>query len=163
MMMRIAPHCDHWISRLRHHNCGQALIETALVVPFLMMILVGGAELARIEYASIEVANAAKAAVQYGAQGLGTFGDQAGMLAAAQYDAYNVIIPNPGGLTLWYSYACTDGTVVAAPADCSAASTPLTVLNVDVQANLNTLLHFPGLPSTITLHGHATQTVLEQY
>jgi len=158
--MRRAPHRDDWITRLLRWNCGQALVETALIVPFLMMILVGGVELARIEYASIEVANAAKAAVQYGAQGLGTFGDQVGMRAAAQYDSANITISN---LNLRYSYACTDGTVVSASADCSASSTPLTVLNVDVQANFDTLLHFPGIPSTITLHGHATQTVLEQY
>jgi Flp pilus assembly protein TadG len=161
--MRSTQHRDNWITRLLRLNCGQALIETALVVPVLMMILVGGVELARIEYASIEVANAAKAAVQYGAQGLGTFGDQAGMLAAAQYDAHDVNIPNPGGLSLWYSYSCSDGTVVAASGDCSATSTPYTVLNIDIQANFDTLLHFPGIPSTITLHGHATQTVLEQY
>src|ERR1700739_4105201 len=58
---------------------GQALIETALVVPFLMMIFVGAAELARIEYASIEIANAAIAAAIYGAQTGGTYKDNAGM------------------------------------------------------------------------------------
>lgn len=148
------------ISRLGRHNCGQALIETALVVPFLMMILVGGVELARIEYASIEVANAAKAFVQYGAQGVGTVKDWTGMENAAQYDSGNITITN---YNYWYTYACSDGTVVATSTSCSSNATTYYVINVDITANFNTLLHFPGLPSTITLHGHATQTTLEGF
>lgn len=159
-MMKSVPHCDNWISRLLRSNQGQALIETALVVPFLAMILVGGVELARIEYASIEVANAAKAAVQYGAEGLGTWADQSGMQTAAEDDSHNITLTN---FNLWYSYACSDGTVVTSLSSCSSGTTAYVVLNVDITANYYTLLNLPGIPSTITLHGHATQTVLEGF
>lgn len=159
-MSMAGQHRTSWITRFLRWNRGQALIETALVVPFLALILVGGVELARIEYASIEVANAAKAFVQYGSQGLGTFGDWNGMETAARDDSANITITN---FNYWYTYACSDGSVVAAASDCSSSTTTYYVINVDITASFDTLLHFPSLPSTITLHGHATQTVLEGF
>jgi Flp pilus assembly protein TadG len=56
-------------NRIRQHRCesGQALVELALMMPIMMLLLVGALALARVAYAAIEVSNAAKAAVQYGA------------------------------------------------------------------------------------------------
>ncbi len=59
---------------------------TFILVP----ILIGAGEFARAAYAYIEVSNAARAAVQYGAQNHATsddtVGDTAGMLTAARND-----------------------------------------------------------------------------
>ncbi len=57
---------------LRHGETGGALVETALTLPLLVTLTLGSVELARVAYTSIEVANAAKAAVSYGAQNLTT-------------------------------------------------------------------------------------------
>ena len=161
---------------------GQALIETALVVPFLMMIFVGAAELARIEYASIEIANAASAAAIYGAQTGGTYKDNAGMLQAAQLDAGDL---KAGGLSIvsatpTLAAVCVNqanGTSFTVPppwpqppqTPCPATISSLsgttsylayTQITVTVQGSMDTLFHFPGIPSTITLYGQAKQRVV---
>jgi Flp pilus assembly protein TadG len=143
---------------------GQALVETALTLPFLLLIMVGGLELGRVAYAAIEVSNAASAAVQYGAQTNGTAQDNAGITTAAQADAANLsgLVATPS-----LALACSDGTKptyalgsTLQNTDCPGATIE-TVLTVTTQINLNTLFHFPGIPSTLTLHGRATQKVLQ--
>jgi Flp pilus assembly protein TadG len=145
------------------NNRGQALVETALTIPFLMLIVVFGAELGRIAYAGIEVSNAASAAVQYAAQNMGTAFDSTGITTAAQADAANLtgLIVTPS-----YALACSDGTTptyaygnASANQDCPNAGIE-TVITVNVQANFDTLFHFPYVPSTITLRGRAVQKVL---
>jgi len=53
----------------------------------MMFLLVAVLEFARVAYAAIEVSNAAKAAVQYGASSIGASADATGMLNAATSDA----------------------------------------------------------------------------
>lgn len=53
--------------RLRE-NTGSALVELALTAPFLLILIIGSAELGRIAYAAVEVQNAARAAAAYAAQ-----------------------------------------------------------------------------------------------
>lgn len=149
----------------RSSGRGQALIETALVVPFLMMIFVGGAELARIEYAAIEVSNAASAAVLYGAQNGGTYVDNKGMADAATMDAKDLQSVSIGTPTL--NQVCvseTDGSsylvsMTTSPA-CPSGYFIYVQISVLAQGTIDTLFHFPGLPSTITLYGQAKQRVV---
>jgi Flp pilus assembly protein TadG len=143
---------------------GQALVETALTIPFLMLILVGGMEVGRISYAAIEVSNAASAAALYASEGGGAAVDLSGMTTAAQSDAKNLT-----GLTITPSYAlvCSDGTIPSdsttgppwSNTDCSG-STKQAVVTITTKVSFDTLLHFPGIPSTINLYGRATQKVL---
>ena len=44
---------------------GQAMLETALTMPFLLVMLLGGFELASVAYAATELTNAARAAARY--------------------------------------------------------------------------------------------------
>jgi Flp pilus assembly protein TadG len=155
--------CLRWTKTMRNGDSGQALLETALTVPFLMMILVGGAEVARIAYAGIEVSSAASAAVQYAAQGSGNSVDLTGMTAAAEADAGN--LQGMTVLTPTYALVCSDGTVPAdsttggSNTDCPG-SDKITVMTVYTKFSMPTLFHYPGLPATINLYGHATQKVL---
>jgi Flp pilus assembly protein TadG len=68
---------------LRAGQTGGALVETALTVPLFILLLLGAVEIGQVAYASIEVADAAKAAVAYGAQSGGTAGDTTGITYAA--------------------------------------------------------------------------------
>lgn len=145
----------------RGSEAGQAVVEFALVMPLLALLLMGGAELARLAHAAIEVSNAAKAAVQYGAQNRATAGDTAGMLTAARNDASGQGL---SGLTLSASTSCTcsDGTASTCKStDCSGSHIEA-ILTVNTQATFDPVIHLPGLPTTYTLTGHATQKVLEQ-
>jgi Flp pilus assembly protein TadG len=132
---------------------GQSLLELALVLPMLLLLLVGTIEVGRFSYYSILVANAARAGAQYGAQGLVTAADNAGILAAAQNDGQNVT-----GLTVSAIQTCgCTGTLAGLSGACPAAP-PCTLPNhalvyVEVTATgaFNSLFNYPGLPAAIAI------------
>lgn len=90
-----------------HADRGSSLMELALVLPVLMITMICAAELGRVAYASIEVSNAARAGVAYGAQNLGTIINSAGNIDptgvenAATIEASNIgtiTFPTPPAL-----------------------------------------------------------------
>lgn len=139
-------------------EAGSALIETAAVLPLLITIVVGAAELARVAYAAIEVANAARAGAQYGTQSGFTASDTTGISNAAAADAANLT-----GLTTTSSYtcACSDGSAsTCQPTDCTNSQIEQT-LTVNTQASIDPLVHLPGLPTQYTLKGQAIQKCVQ--
>ena len=137
---------------------GSALVETAAVLPLLITLLLGAAELARVAYAAIEVANAARAGAQYGAQSGFTASDTTGISTAASADAANLT-----GLTTTSSYtcACSDGSAsTCQPTDCANSQIEQT-LTVNTQASVDPLVHLPGLPTQYTLKGQAVQKCVQ--
>ncbi len=137
---------------------GQALIETAVTLPFLLIVLVGAIEVGRAAYASIEVSNAALAGVQYGAQNATTAADTTGIQTAASNDAQNITL---GTTTVSHSCICSDGTgSTCQPTDCHGANIE-TILTVQTQASFDPGFHFPGLSGAFTLNGQAAQKVLQ--
>src|SRR2546426_4423864 len=79
----------HRVSRSR----GQAVVETALLLPLLMLLTMGSADLGRVFYYSIAVTNAAREAARQGTYydptanpPANTYDDYADILAAAQRD-----------------------------------------------------------------------------
>jgi Flp pilus assembly protein TadG len=154
----------HKQSAIPHLKCrigeekGGALLELALTVPLLALLLVGAAEFARVEYAGIEVSNAAMAAAQYGAQDATTAADTTGIGTAAQNDAPNITL---GTTTATTSCICSNGTAsTCQPTDCPGSNIE-TILTVQTQTTFDPLIHLPGLPTTYTLFGQAIQKVLE--
>jgi Flp pilus assembly protein TadG len=144
--------------RKTNRECGQALIETAVTLPVLLVLLVGAVEIGRAAYASIEVSNAALAGVQYGTQNSQAAGDTTGIQTAASNDAQNITL---GTTTVSHSCICSDGSAsTCQPTDCAGANIE-TILTVQTQASFDPGFHLPGLPSSITLNGHATQKVLQ--
>jgi Flp pilus assembly protein TadG len=154
----------HGLMRVcRDSESGQALVELSLsLVLILIPLLIGAAEFARAAYAYIEVSNAARAAVAYGAQTHATVLDSAGMLNAARNDyAFD-----PTKLTLLQSsyvcncsdsgasVSCSDGTA------CSGAHIELT-LTVKTTAVFDPGFYEPFLSKTFTVNGIAVQKVLQ--
>jgi Flp pilus assembly protein TadG len=72
---------------MRRRQRGQAMIETAMVLPILMILLLGIIEVGRYAYLAIVVASSARAGAIYGAQNLVDAVNTAGIAAAAQNDA----------------------------------------------------------------------------
>jgi Flp pilus assembly protein TadG len=145
---------------------GQALLETAITMPLLLLMLLGAFELARVAYAATEVTNAARAAAQYGAMNGGGFLDTSGMLAAANADAGNL-----SGLSWVSGYptvACScSGTTQDAscpsgksPSGC-ASSQLLVTVNVQLKFQMSSVLKVPGFPTNYTVYGNASQGVLQ--
>ena len=136
---------------------GASLLELAVVLPILLLLSIGAVDFARAYYLGIEVASAARAGAQYGAQNAGTTTDIAGMEAAATADASNVT-----GLTPSASWGCmcSDGSGQSAscgsPPSCGSGTQQVNYVTVNTQATYTPLIHWPGIPSTITLSNSVT-------
>ena len=76
----------------RDNESGQALVELALTMPLLVLVLLGAAELARVAYTSIEVTDAAKAAVQTGGFSRSNAASSARVKAAAAAGAPDITL-----------------------------------------------------------------------
>ena len=146
--------------RTMHNDAGQSLVELALVAPVFFLLLLGAAEFGRLAYAGIEVNNAARAGVAYGAQSFATASDVTGIEMAATNDAANVI-----GLTTTPITFCSCADAPGGPVDCFSASTTcagshvLNYLKVSTSATVKPLIPYPGLPSSFTLTGQAIMRV----
>jgi Flp pilus assembly protein TadG len=137
---------------------GQALVETAVTLPLLLLILFGAVEFAMASYASIEVSNAAAAGAKYGAQNSAAAGDITGIQNAAANDAPNITL---GTTNVSHSCICSNGAAsTCLPTDCAGANIE-TILTVQTQATFDPGFHFLGLPTSFTLHGQAVQKVLQ--
>src|SRR3954464_2358858 len=90
LLQRISMTGTMDFKRAQRLESGQALVETAFAVLLLTPVLIGGAEIARVAYAAIEVANAARAGVQYGTQNGFAASDTTGIQTAAANDASNL-------------------------------------------------------------------------
>jgi hypothetical protein len=153
-----------------HDNDGQALVELALVLPMLLLLVVGGAEVGRLAYADIEVSNAARAGVAYAMQGHSAVAASKfpNIENAAQQDAPDIhsLVVDPPILTC---YCETSAGATSALPSCSLADANLTscpspstiviYVRVNTHAQVDTAFHFPGIPNTVTLRGTAIMRV----
>ncbi len=138
---------------------GGAIAETALTAPFLALLIFGSVEFARVAYAAIEVTNAARAGVSYGAQSGLTASDTAGIQWAATHDGVN--IPGMTVSTPVLGYTCTDNNApTGTPPTCNTTNGAHLVetVTVQTQVKMDPLIHVAGLPTTYTLYGTAVQT-----
>jgi Flp pilus assembly protein TadG len=140
---------------------GQALIELAMALPIVAALLIGIVEYGRFVYMDIEVANAARAGVQYGAQSRITAQDATGIQNAATSDGYNVT-----GLaaTALYQCACSSGgggTLQSCSGlSCSGSGNrAVGFVQVNTTAIVHPIFHYPGISNTVTLHGQAIMRV----
>lgn len=143
-------HRKRWQNALGLHE-GAALVETALLMPVMLLLLVGAVDLGRAYYVAVEVASAAHAGAVYGVQNAT---DTAGMESAASLDA-----PDINGLTPVASYGCecSDGT--SAVADCaytpSCSYNYVNYVSVTVTATYAPLVSYPGVPGSLNLSSTA--------
>jgi Flp pilus assembly protein TadG len=142
---------------------GQAFVELALVLPVAILLLVGAAEIGRLAFASIEVSNAARAGVAYGAQSHITASDIAGIQTAATQDAPNVTsMATP---VVIQSCSCINGATTTAVScatagtTCASPSRIVESVQVNTSADIDTVFHLPGIPNTVTLRGQAIMRV----
>lgn len=132
---------------------GQTMVEIALVLPALALLLVLVADFARVFYAAIGVASAARAGVQYGAQNYTTAINFYAIQQAALNDGQNV-----SGLTAEAKdfCMCNGSKVVCSPPQCAE---PQLFVQVKTKATFNTLLRYPGIPSQLPLSSTAVMEV----
>lgn len=143
--------------RLWRCESGASLVEFALVLPVLVVLLIGLVEVGRYTYFSILAANAARAGAQYGAQDTQHAGDTPGMINAAKLDGQSLsqwsVTANP--------LCSVNG---GALGTCSSPPATGTIYYVSVQVNgtFQPLLHYPGIPSGVTISGNSVMRVAAQ-
>jgi Flp pilus assembly protein TadG len=145
----LAARCRRWAK-------GQSAVELALATPILVLLLLAGADFARVFYMTIAVNNAARAGAQYGSQTVITAANSSGMVAAAKTDGSNL-----SNLSATASQCtCESSTTVAACSASYCTNNPnATFVEVDTSAPFHTLVSYPGIPSSMTLSGKAIMAV----
>ncbi len=132
---------------------GQALIETAITFPLLILLLFGGAEYGRLCYVGVEVTNAAHAGAIYGSQNRGTASDNAGMTSAATLDGANLT-----GMTVTPQHLCA-ATYSDPPSPTCNGAPAIEYVQVNTQVTVASLFHAYGFGGNYTLHGRALERV----
>lgn len=142
----------------RSRQRGASLLEVAFVLPVLLLLSIGAVDFARAYYLGIEVASAARAGAQYGAQNPGTYSDTAGMISAAKADAADVATWS--SVTAVWGCMCSDGTGQSASCSsapsCGSGTQQVNYVTVSAQATYTPLIPWPAIPSTITLSNTVT-------
>jgi Flp pilus assembly protein TadG len=141
------------LRKLRISQQGSAMIELAVALPLLVFIAVGVMDYGRVYFTSIAVANAARAAAEWGAQSLATASrttdiQNFGILDGAEAAPVNVVASAP-------IYKCGE-TVVSASATCVGYGPPRVFVEVTASKVVALLLKYPGLPTSVTISRKAT-------
>jgi Flp pilus assembly protein TadG len=136
--------------RRRHRvSRGQSIVEFAFVAPVLILFLLAVADFGRVFFVSIALNNAARAGTQYGIQSPANAADVSGMQLAAQTDASNI---SGVAATASERCECPDGSSQACNSAPSCSDMRVYV-EVDTTGSFQTLLNYPGIPSSISLTG----------
>lgn len=166
---------------------GGALVETALMVPLLVLMLIGSAELGRIAYASIEVSNAARAGAAFGGQSVVTTTEtpitQANIEQAAVDDAADFVSgtlhataniycvclttnASTGVVSSTSQILCTSSTATSSTycPTSTAAHVQTTIIHyvkVNTTATIKPMFNYPGLPTSYTLNGYSEMRTVQ--
>ncbi|QHN05332.1 pilus assembly protein [Granulicella sp. WH15] len=131
------------------------MLETALLLPMLLLLLVVAVDLGRAYYVAMEVSSSAYSGAQYGTQNMT---DTAGMVAASSLDAPDLPTLTP---VAKYGCECSDGSQAVD----SCVSPPTCTLNVvnyvevDTSVTYVPILPYPGLTNSLLLQGKARMRV----
>lgn len=146
--------------RFLRSQSGSALVEFAVVTPFLVLLLIGLIDVGRYTYYGILAAHAARAAVQYGSENLVTAADTTGMKNAASQDAQNL-----SNWTVSATAICMlNNQVTTCPASNSLSVSPNLVyyVQVTVTGSFSPLIAYPGIPTNVPVTATTTMRVDSQ-
>ncbi|HTV72801.1 MAG TPA: TadE/TadG family type IV pilus assembly protein [Candidatus Acidoferrales bacterium] len=142
----------------RHAQRGQALVELAVFVPFLMLVVVGLIDVGRYTYYSIQVNNAARAGAQYGAQNTTSANSSTGITSAAVADVSTTPTPTVSASLFC---VCANGTThqSCSPTPTCTGSHSNTYIEVTTSETIPVLFKFPGIPNSLTIGGASVMRV----
>jgi Flp pilus assembly protein TadG len=141
-------------------NCerGSAVVETAIVLPILMVLVLGAADFSRVFYFAMTVTQAVKAGIQYGGQSPGKAADISGEQAAAVAAASDITgftatgyapgtAQNP--CTCWNSTTGTEANMATCTSACAGSIRMYAY--VTGSATFTTVANYPGIPHSIAI------------
>lgn len=119
---------------------GQSLVELSLALPVLLILMLGAVDFGRLYYASVTVSGAARNGAQYASRNPA---DTAGIQAAALEDADSLDNPT---------------VVVTGPSTDPSGGT---YIGVEVSHTFETLVPWPGIPSSVEISRRVVMRVAE--
>ncbi len=130
---------------------GSSLMETAVVLPLLVLLLVGSVDYGRGFYTAIEVSSAAESAAMYGTTNPT---DVAGIASMAKLDAKDIATLN---VTASYGCECADGSgaVVSCLTAVVCSDNAIRYVDVSTSTLYTPIIPYPLIPSSFTLSGHS--------
>ena len=135
------------------------MVELALMLPVLVLLLLVALDFARMFNRSMAVTDAARAGAQWGAQNRASAANVTGMEQAACNSMADLPC-TPGTNTTASSFcqcAGSSGTIsCTSPGGCANVQNFVTVT---ASSTFNTVLTYPGLPSSVPLSASATMQV----
>jgi TadE-like protein len=149
---------------------GSSLVETSLLSAFVLIpLLLGAIDFGRAYFVSIEVANAARAGVQYGAQNQVTLQDTTNIVKAAENEAPDVATACGAGknacwvsgypLAQWGCECSSQTSASGGTLDSSSCSCPsghaVNFVLVTTKATYTPMFNFLALFPDITLNSEA--------
>jgi len=135
----------HFFLRARCDE-GGAILELAVALPFILLLVVGVADYGRLYYTGIAVASAVEAGVHYG---VAYDGNVDSMTASTRRDGAGFTFDtiNAGKFC-----RCPDtGVVDCAATTCGVYGAPQIFDSVRVREDVVLLVHYVGLPATVTV------------
>jgi len=132
----------------KSRELGSAVVELAIASTFLILVLVGTMDFARLFYCGISVGNAAAAGAEYGAQSLSNSSNTDAIKQAALNDGTDIT-----GLTASATRVCECGgaSVSCTTKTCTGGTKPVIYVQVTTTAPFNTLANYPMVPSSVTV------------
>ena len=134
----------------RSNQKGSSFIEVAILLPVMLLMCCGTMDFARVVYAGIEIANAARAGVQFGALTPGNSGNTNGMVQAALNDATDLGLSGVTASARNFC-GCNSGTGEVSCSATTCGATPSGYVSVTANYPFNTLVPWPGLPTRVVL------------
>jgi hypothetical protein len=141
-------------NKVLRRELGTAIVELAIAIPVLVLLALGVADFGRMFFTGIAVANAARAAAEYGASSVDNSADTAKINQAGRDDASDI-----GGVTVTSERfcRCPDGSTPACDGTCPAPYSETEVfVKARAQKTVNLILRYPGLPTSMTFRDSAT-------
>ena len=136
----------------KHQERGSAVVELALSFFLLLAVMTGVVEFGRMFYQAAEVANAARAGVQWAVVNPGNPNNLTAMQTAATNDAVNIT-----GLTATPTEfcECDDGSTVDCTSGTCATGSVRTYVQVVATAPYTMLGNYWWMPNSITVGSRA--------
>src|SRR4051812_26664155 len=138
-------------SAKRQNQSGSAIIEMALLFPLMAVMMCGTMDFARVFYAGIAVASAARAGVQLGAFSPSNAGKYDAMNAAAVADAANQGLSAITPVSRAYC-GCNGSTAeVSCTTGVCGTANPNGYVETKVDYTFTPIVPYPGIPSSIVI------------
>ena len=142
--------------RIGRSERGGALVELVVVLPVLILIAIGVMDYGRVYYTSVTVANAARAAAEWGA-----YGRTGSSTAYTDIQNFgNIEGADAGGVTVTASpilCRCSPtGAEVSCSTSCGGYGAPQAYVTATATKSVTLMLKYPGLPPSVTISRSAT-------